>query len=366
MAHVTAVSPLAQIAGGETGLLRLLPALAERGWHVSLTVPASGRLSERARAARIPVRRLPLGPPERRAAGSYLGAAMAPVALRNADVVLLNGLSTQRVAPALGLVGTPAVLRVNNPLLAPPSAWGRRSHWRRVRAIAADSDHVAAECRAAGAPPELVHTAYPAAWEGREPPGASAGPPGENGLRVLFVGQLEARKGVSELLEAARTFLAQRHDASLSIVGEPAPGSGEYATRLREAVAGDPALGARVRFEGWVDDASGAMTASDLVVVPSLAEPFGTVAAEAAAAGRPVVASAVGGLPEVVIESETGLLVPPGDPGALAQAVSSLLGDPGRLRALGANALERAERFSPSAYAARIEQLLHTAIGARS
>ena len=66
--RVTAVSPLASVAGGETGLLRLLPELAERDWAVSLTVPGPGRLHERAQEARIPTRRLALGPPERRTA----------------------------------------------------------------------------------------------------------------------------------------------------------------------------------------------------------------------------------------------------------------------------------------------------------
>src|SRR5439155_1715916 len=86
--------------------------------------------------------------------------------------------------------------------------------------------------------------------------------------------------------------------------------------------------------------------------------PFGTVAAEAAAAGVPVVASATGGLSEVVLDGETGVLVPPGDVRALAEAVGGLLASPERLRAMGRRAHVEAERFAPGRYADRVEALL--------
>jgi glycosyltransferase involved in cell wall biosynthesis len=80
--------------------------------------------------------------------------------------------------------------------------------------------------------------------------------------------------------------------------------------------------------------------------MPSIHEGFGLVALEAALAARPVVASRVEGIPEVVIDGETGLLVPPGDPDALAAAIEQLLADPERSRVLGARARDLAiERF---------------------
>jgi glycosyltransferase involved in cell wall biosynthesis len=312
------------------------------------------------RALDLPVRRLPIGPPERRTPASYAGAVLAPLALRGADVALLNGLSTQRVVPALALLGKPALLFVNNPLRRPPEAWGRPYFWRRVRAISAASDHVAAECVAAGAPREIVHTVYPAAWAGLDPPGTGARPPA--GQRVLFVGQLEARKGVSDLIEAARGFLSGRPDATLTIAGEAGNADDAYVRGLRAAAA-RPELEGRVRFTGFVDDVAAAMLDHDLVVVPSLEEPYGTVSAEAAAAGRPAIVSAVGGMREVVSDGETGLHVPAGDPRALATAVGALLDDGARMRAMAARALELCRRFSPSAYASRIDELLGGVIG---
>ncbi len=352
---LVAVNPLPWVAGGETTLLRLLPRLTERGWQVRMTVPSAGRLRDAGRQLGLPVRRLPLGPPEERTLASYAGAALAPAVLAGADVVLLNGLSTQRVVPAIRLLRRPALLCVNNPLAESQEAWSRPGFWTRVRAVAAASDHVADECRAAGAPPELVHTAYPAAWDGGAPPGESAPPP--SGMRVLFVGQIEPRKGVLDLLEAAREFLPGRPGASLTLLGEAAAGGEAYAEQVRESAA-HPVLEGRVRLAGFVDDAVQAMTEYDLVVVPSREEPYGTVSAEAAAAGRAAVVCAVGGMREVVIDGETGLHVPPGDPRALAAAVGSLLDDTDRMRALGAQALQRAARFSPDRYANTMDSLL--------
>lgn len=360
--RLIAVSPLAGMAGGEAMLMRLLPELAGRGWSVRLAVPARGALSEAAAEAGIPASRLPLGPPERRTAASYVGALAAPLPLARADVVLLNGLSTQRLVPALRLARRPAILHVTNPLREFPRAWSRRGFWKRVRAVLADSRHSAEECVVAGAPPERVHAIPPPAWSGETMPGARSSRGAPLG-RVAFVGQIEPRKGVAELIEAAADFLDGRPDASLTIVGEP-PGGGdsEYARRVRRAVARSP-VGERIELAGYRPDAAEAMVEFDLVVVPSLAEPYGTVAAEAAAAGAAVVASRVGGLPEVVEHGETGLLVPPGSSDELAAAIGELLDDRERLRGFGQRALQRAgERFSPRLYANRVEALLLEAL----
>lgn len=101
-----------------------------------------------------------------------------------------------------------------------------------------------------------------------------------------------------------------------------------------------------------------------LGVVPSiLAEAFGQVAVEAMACGKPVVASAVGGLPEVVLDGECGLLVPPGDASALREAIRSLMLDPVRRAQLGAAGRQRARLFMVGAVADRIEQIYSELLG---
>jgi glycosyltransferase involved in cell wall biosynthesis len=350
-----AISALADTAGAEVMLLRLLPELQRRGWSTRLTVPANGDLRRDAHAAGIATVRLPLGPPARRTAGSYVGAALAPALARRADVVLLNGLPTQRV---LRTLRRRSLLHVTNPLERPPRAWRRRGYWELVRVVVCDSSFSADQCVAAGAPPERVHAVWPPAWgAGRERPA-----PRERGrgARVGFVGRLEPRKGALELVRAAGTFLQEHPDATLTLVGAPSPGGEPYEDELRRAVASSAVAG-RIELAGHRPDAASAMADFDLLAVPSLAEPFGTVAAEAAAAGVPVVASEVGGLPEVVLDSETGILVPAGDAGALAAAITGLLHDRDRLFALGLRAHEQAERFAPERYADRVEALLREA-----
>ena len=79
----------------------------------------------------------------------------------------------------------------------------------------------------------------------------------------------------------------------------------------------------------------------DVVALPSLTEGFSNVIIEAGAAGRPVVATRVGGNPEAIVEGETGLLVPPRDPAALGEAINTLLADPDRRQRMGAAARRR-------------------------
>jgi glycosyltransferase involved in cell wall biosynthesis len=99
-----------------------------------------------------------------------------------------------------------------------------------------------------------------------------------------------------------------------------------------------------VTFEGFRADVPQVMADLDVFVLPSLWEGFGLVLVEAMAAGRPVVASAVGPISEIVVDGVTGLLVPPGDPDALAEAIVRLLQDPELAAALGRAGRARVER----------------------
>jgi glycosyltransferase involved in cell wall biosynthesis len=361
--RVLAICPLATVAGGEVMWLRLAPELVARRWDVRTTVPGRGELEERLRRDGMPVARLPLGPPaaRRKPLAAIAGLTRAAWASGSADLVLLNGLSTQRVLYALRLRRRPAVLHVNNPIVNGVEAWSRPWTWSVVRAVITDSEASAHECIAAGAPVDRVHPLNPPAWSGViPPPAARVDGPG----RVGYVGRLEPRKGIEDLIVAARRFLRGRPKASLTIVGarsESAPAGYEASLRAGARASG---VMDRIEFAGWRADGDAAVAEFDVLCLPSRSEPYGTVAAEAAARGVPVVATRVGGVPEVVVDGETGVLVAPGDPPALAEAIGPLLDDLALRARLGARARERAlERFAPGLYADRVDAVLRGVVG---
>jgi glycosyltransferase involved in cell wall biosynthesis len=175
--------------------------------------------------------------------------------------------------------------------------------------------------------------------------------------RLAYVGRLVRQKGVDVLI-AAMKLLGDRFPAlNLAIAGD-----GDERPAL-EAQAVQLGLGTRIVFVGTLshDAVYPFLAEADLVVMPSRIESFGLVALEAAQMARPIVASAVDGLPEVIDDGQTGLLVPPDDPAALAQAIAALLDDPQRARALGAAARRRAETlFAWDRYVGSHERLFET------
>jgi glycosyltransferase involved in cell wall biosynthesis len=150
---------------------------------------------------------------------------------------------------------------------------------------------------------------------------------------VGVVGRLEPQKGHAYLLEAWPSIVGEFPDARLLVVGD-----GSLRARL-EARAGELGVAASVIFTGFRADVPRVLDAVDVVALPSLYEGMPLTAIEASAMGRPVVATAVDGTPEVVREARTGRLVPPADAGALSRAIRGLLRDP-----LGAQRLGRAGR----------------------
>jgi glycosyltransferase involved in cell wall biosynthesis len=137
---------------------------------------------------------------------------------------------------------------------------------------------------------------------------------------VIAAGRLSPEKGFQVLLDAAPTILAHR-DTGLAIFGE-----GTLRPELERRV-NELGLADRIVLPGFRSDLDSLLTAADVMVLPSFTEGLPNVVLEASAAVVPVVATAVGGTPEVVADGETGYLVPPGDPAALAERINRLLAD---------------------------------------
>ena len=233
-------------------------------------------------------------------------------ASRDADLVHAHWLPLGGIAMRLG---RPFVVQ----LWGTDVELGRRAPWlarrilRRARLTLCASNALADAARELGAGEVRV------IGSGVDVPptvGEEATPP-----EVLYAGRLSAEKGILDLLAAADDGM------KLTIAGDGP---------LRERVPG--ALGFVPH-----DELGPLYDRAAVVAVPSRREGFGVACAEAMAHGRPVVAAAVGGLLDLVVDEETGLLVPPGDVGALREALRRLLADEELRARLGANARRRAE-----------------------
>jgi glycosyltransferase involved in cell wall biosynthesis len=156
---------------------------------------------------------------------------------------------------------------------------------------------------------------------------------------VGAVGALTSEKGHKYLVDAAALVLREAPDARFVILGE-----GDLRPALERQVK-ELHLEKHVVLPGFRADVLSFIRAFDLFVMPSVAEGLGTSLLDAMAASRAIVASRVGGIPEVVADNQTGLLVPPRDPHSLAHAIARLLNDAGRREGMGRAGLERVQRM---------------------
>lgn len=329
--RIVCVCAVAFPGGAEIGLLRLLRRL--EGWDITVTTPAPGPLSHAVLSAGWQWAQLPVGGLARRSGlRALLAMPRAQKLFRGADVLYFNGGVAGRMLHAAERGRT--VLHVHDLVDRVPD------HWLHADVVLADSQAVAD--RLEGVDAHVVYCPVEL-----DPPDV-APPWAPGGAIVGFVGRLEPRKGPLDLVRAAPLIRTTNPDARVVLVGDdPFDADPGYTQAVRSSPD--------VEHHGWIDGAAGLMRHLDVLVLPSREEPFGTVLAEAMAAGTPVVATRVGGLAEVVDDGVTGRLVAPDDPPALAAAVLEVLE---RRDAMGVAARAHAQRFGADAYAARVRHLL--------
>jgi len=346
------------IAGAETHLLALLPALRDFEVTSALLIMEDPRLPQgefaaRAEAAGVPTARVPISAHIdpfvvrrlRRAMGGLeqRGPGGAPFDLLHAHLPHgeVYGAHVARAYPRMHFLITRHSddhfrrSRLLRPVFAPPLQLAER--------IIAISHAVARSIMALeGVPPakiEVVH--YGLAGE------AFAGTARRGSLRaelglideplIGFVGRLVTEKGVDVLLRAFAEVVRDMPRAHLALAGD-----GRLMGEMR-ALAGSLGL-ARAHFLGWRGDIASLMADVDVLAVPSRSEGFGLVVLQAMALARPVVASRVTALPEIVEPGQTGTLVPPDDPASLARALTEILQSADRGAALGRAGRSRLER----------------------
>jgi len=302
------------IGGSERHLLTLLPALRERGVDVSFL-----GLDDPSRAP-DPFYEALAVPYERLKAPRDLDPALAwrvRRAARRADLVHTH-LVHADVYGAFGARRLVSTKHNDDPFRTGAFRFVERALARRATRIIAITESLARfQVERVGLPAakvEVIHYGLddlPQAW-GENPPD----PLSPDARLVLCICRLEPQKGVDVAIRALREIPG----AQLVVLGE-GPQRGELEQLARE-------LDIPVYLPGRVPDVAAWLRRADLLVHPVRWEGFGLALLEAMLASLPVVATKVSSIPEIVVDGETGLLVPPDDPGALAAAVNRVLADP--------------------------------------
>ncbi|MFJ3461334.1 glycosyltransferase family 4 protein [Achromobacter spanius] len=172
----------------------------------------------------------------------------------------------------------------------------------------------------------------------RQTLGMQAGP---DDFVVATVGMLRREKAQADLLKVVHQLRTKGLPATALVIGMPTPSNKSYAASLRQ-LAADLGILESVVFAGHRNDVAETIRAADVVLVPSLTEAWSRIVPESFAARIPVVASNVGGLPEIVEPGKTGWLEPPGDVAAFADCIMQIASDPARVKAV----VESARRYA--------------------
>ena len=275
--------------------------------------------------------------------------------VNDAELLLCHGYKAN-------ILGRLAARRIGIPVVAVSRGWTWESlkvrayetldrlNLRLMDRVVAVSEEQARRVRRAGVPDARLTVIRNAARLG-----AFDGTPTEPSRRILAAGRLSPEKGFDILVEAAARVLPRFPDAHIVLHGE-GPERPKLEARLAE-------LGLRARFAmpGFTKELDKLLPHAAMLVLPSYTEGLPNVVLEAGAAGVPVVATAVGGTPEVVVDGETGFLVPAGDPAALADRIGVLLADEARRRAMGRAARRHMEAaFTFAAQASAYAKLFAT------
>ena len=176
---------------------------------------------------------------------------------------------------------------------------------------------------------------------------------------VGFTSQIKPRKGIDVLMRAATGLLAKQANVVFVVLGEIAPEGRPHDRADYQTLARELGIADRFIFAGFRHDVQPALADFDILCVPSHQEAFGRPIVEAMAFGRPVVATHVGGIPEIITDGVDGVLVPPGDSDALADALGRLVDDPALRARMGKAARECVRtRFDVAMLTRRIEDIL--------
>jgi glycosyltransferase involved in cell wall biosynthesis len=345
------------LGGAQQCLLDLLPAIAVRGWKALIGMPGTGEMFARVRELGCEAETISCGP---YGSGPKSARDMARFAVDTPGLVS----EIRRLAARIDA----ELLYVNGPRLLPAAALARLSrpvifHAHSylapgmMRQIAAASlcgmkARVVAQSKFVGEPWDRVSVIY----NGVAGPSGLSGPPSNGPPTVGCIGRIAPEKGQLEFVKSAALVHRSMPECRFVLYGAPMFADPLYQARVREAAAGLP-----IEFAGWTKDVYAAMERLDVLLVPSArVEATTRVILEAFAAGLPVIAFGVGGIPEVVEHGVDGLLV--NSPEEMARETIMLLQNVQRRNEISRAARETwSRRFTLERYQEEVLRVLETA-----
>lgn len=198
-------------------------------------------------------------------------------------------------------------------------------------------------------------------WSAFQQDGHRSGPD-PSAIRLTVVGRLSPRKGQDIAVRALADLLSKGYTPTLTLVGDVFRGYEWYESELRQ-LASELNVDDRVTFAGFQPDIRPALAETDIAVVPSRIEPFGTVAAECMAAGVLTIASNCQGLTEIIDHGRNGLIFPIDDASALAQSCIWALNHPGEVKEMTSTGQRDVEeRFSLDRYEQQVTEILQSVV----
>jgi glycosyltransferase involved in cell wall biosynthesis len=362
-------------SGAERALLLTLRSLDPVRYQPYVLTGTEGEFAAQVRTMGIPCKSFSLQPIDRRHPLAALRsvASVLKMAVRH-RVALIHSNETASFQPGgytARLLRIPSITHVRFPDTRVGYQWFFRTRFS--RAIFVSRDLMDGAMREApeifgGRSETLYDCVEPQApWSEHEATQCrlELGLPTEQTL-VAITGQIAEVKGIWDFIEAARIVTSRSSLPFFVVLGDDLRGSGQMRRAMEERVA---ALGltARFRFLGFRRDAPRIVQAFDVITVPSHVEPLGNATLEAMAAGRPVIGSRVGGIPEMVVDGETGLLVPPADPQSLAAAIDQIIRNPDLRSRMSAQARRRArDRFGIETHGRSLQALYDRVLASSS
>jgi len=373
-AGVLYVSSVSQLGGAEHSLLELMTHLDPQTYAPRLLVSEDGPLPQRFRDAGGAVFFGEFPWFSKKRPWVYARAIWRIVSLVRKHGVRLIHVNCDRAVPhavlAARLAGVPCVCHIRDML----RSWYLPAyvrHLNRAAAIIANSQATAAKCRSAGMNPSRLHVIHVGLPMDRFTSTTSLERAAfrreyhieGSHVAIGLVGHILEHKGHEDFVHAVSIVQQRCPTARFFVVGDDAMSDDRtFLPRLRVLVE-ETGLTERFVFTGARSDIPRVMSGLDVVVAPSWNEPFGRVVVEAMAAGRAVVGSRAGGIPEIVEDGVSGLLCPPRDPPALADQLIRLCEDAPLRAQLGAQARPAAARFDIAQHvrtmSALYDSLLH-------